>query len=296
MTLDPIVAEENIAPKIAVMTTLYKSDDLGYFELALRSIENQTGYEGRARIYLCCDGPLPPAHDQWLAENCARFFRIERNETNLGLAASLNRLIGTLADEDFVFRMDGDDISHPDRFRKQIDHMRRNPNLGLIGCFAWDIDEKGATIGTRDYPIGHEECRKALRLMNPVLHPTFCIRRDILRDPQLRYPKAFLTEDLAFLIVLVEHGIGISNIPERLFSWRLGKNFFARRTSFKRALTELEWYSRGVHANDGVMTHRYVYPVMRFVIRILPSWAQKALYGSKARSTVVARKDGSAAA
>lgn len=293
MAPDTIAPDASIAPMVAVLTTLYKSDDLGYFELALRSIESQTGFEGMTRIYLCCDGPLPPAHDKWLAENRHRFFRVERNETNLGLAASLNKLIETLADEDFVFRMDGDDISHPDRFLKQINYMRKNPRIGLSGCFAWDIDEQGATIGTRDYPIGPDECKEALRLMNPVLHPTFCIRRDILRDPQLRYPKAFLTEDLAFLIVLAEHGIGITNIPERLFSWRLGKNFFARRTSFKRAFTELEWYSRGVRANDGVMTYRYVYPVIRFVIRILPSWAQKAIYGSKARSTVVAQRDGS---
>ncbi|NBN62395.1 glycosyltransferase [Pannonibacter tanglangensis] len=274
--------------------TLYKSDDLAYFELALRSIENQTGLEGPIRIYICCDGPLPTAHSKWLDENRHRFYRVEKNEANLGLAASLNKLIEGLGDEDFVFRMDGDDISHSDRFIKQIGYMLKNPHIGLCGCFAWDIDEQGATVSTRDYPIGPDKCKKALRLMNPVLHPTFCIRREVLRDPQFRYPKAYLTEDLAFLIVLAEHGIGITNIPERLFSWRLGKGFFARRTSFKRALTELRWYSRGVRANDGVMTYRYIYPVIRFLLRILPAKAQKAIYASKARSTVVAQQDRSA--
>lgn len=294
MASNTIAADVRTEPTVAVLTTLYKSDDLGYFELALRSVENQAGLGGSTRIYICCDGPLPPAHSKWLEENRHRFFRVERNETNLGLAASLNKLIESLADEDFVFRMDGDDISHPDRFIKQIDYMRKNPGIGLCGCFAWDIDEQGATVGSRDYPIGPEECKKALRIMCPVLHPTFCIRREILCDPRLRYPKAFLTEDLAFLIVLAEHGISITNIPERLFSWRLGKSFFARRTSFKRAVTELRWYSRGVRSNDGVITFRYVYPLSRFLLRILPTWAQKAIYASKARSTVVAWQDRSA--
>ncbi len=44
-----------------------------------------------------------------------------RNESKLGLARSLNRLLDSLEDEDFVFRMDSDDYSHTDRISRQVE-------------------------------------------------------------------------------------------------------------------------------------------------------------------------------
>ena len=276
------------AAPVAVMMTLYRADPLAAFELALASIEGQS-LAAPIRIYLCVDGPLPDPLETWLGQNASRFHRILRNETNLGLARSLNRMIDILEDEEFVFRMDGDDISLPQRFARQIELMRADPSLGLCGCQAIDIDDAGAEIAPRAYPTEPDRTRSALCRNNPVLHPTYCLRRAVLRDPAIRYPDAYLSEDLAFLILLTEAGHAISNHPETLFKWRTGANFFKRRRDLRRGWVEMAWYFRALRNQGGLFSPRAIFPVLRFVMRVLPQGWIVWLYGSPLRSLVIGK-------
>lgn len=58
--------------------------------------------------------------------------RLERNEINMGLIATLNRGI-KLAKGDFIARMDCDDVSLPDRLKMQVDFLDKNPDIGMVG-------------------------------------------------------------------------------------------------------------------------------------------------------------------
>lgn len=274
------------APGVAVLMTLHAGDPLDLFERALRSIEGQR-FDDEIRIYLCIDGPLPRAHAAWLARHRARFFRVEQNAANLGLARSLNRLIELLDDEELVFRMDGDDISLPDRFAKQAAMMRAAPELALIGCQADDIDDTGRLIGPRRFPVQPARVRRALSRMNPVLHPAFCLRRSILRDPALRYPDAHLSEDLAFLVRLAERGHVIANHPETLLRWRTGAGFFARRRDWRRGWSELLWYRRALRATGRHRSPAILFALARFGLRLLPPGALRALYRTGLRERML---------
>jgi glycosyltransferase EpsE len=64
------------------------------------------------------------------------------NERNLGLAASLNRLL-ELASGEYIARMDGDDVSLPDRFEKQVAFLDRNPAYAFVGSSCYLFDESG---------------------------------------------------------------------------------------------------------------------------------------------------------
>ncbi|KIC18720.1 glycosyltransferase [Leisingera sp. ANG-DT] len=276
-----------LSTQTAVLTTLYENDSLEQFDIAVGSIEAQAGFGAYTRIYLCCDGPLPTRHESWLEQNASRFYKIVRNAQNEGLAKSLNALLEVLEDESFVFRMDGDDISHPERFRSQIAYLEANPELGLIGCQVTDIDDSGKPSGQRNFPLSHDACTRALRCLNPVLHPTYCMRGDVARDPATRYPVAFLSEDLAFLVTLVERGVKIGNCPDRVFSWRLGSRFFERRSSLKRGLAELYWYSRAIRARNGLLTADYCLAVARFLLRVAPAGFMRMIYQSPLRTKVM---------
>lgn len=274
---------------VAVLMTLYRSDPIDAFELALSSIETQT-LASQILIYLCVDGQLPETHEGWLTQNIGRFHKILRNDVNMGLANSLNRLIEVLGDEEFVFRMDGDDISLPTRFERQIELMRTNPKLGLCGCQVVDIDDYGAEIGVRIYPTEPERARAQLGRNNPVLHPTYCIRRELLKNPTLRYPEAYLCEDLAFIILITENGYEISNHPETLFKWRMGPNFFARRRDLKRGWVEMNWYFRALRNQGKLASPRAIFPVLRFLMRLLPQALIVRIYNSPLRNAMVVRR------
>ena len=271
----------------SVLTTFCRSDDPELWELALDSILVQAEPGLEVRIHLCVDGALPPAHEAALERRQPQIHMILRNPENLGLAGSLNRLIEELGEADYVLRMDADDISLPGRFRTQIDWLETHPDLALVGCQVTDIDEEGRAIGQRNYPVDASAAKKLLTRQNPVSHATFCMRRSLLRDPAVRYPRAYLTEDLAFLVILAEQGYAFGNIPERLFQWRLGAGFFRRRSSWKRGITELLWFGRAVLAVKGLWTRDWVYPVARLVLRCLPAGLMKRVYRTNLRERAV---------
>lgn len=64
------------------------------------------------------------------------------NECNLGLPASLNHCI-EYAQGDYIARMDGDDISLPERFEVEIAMLEAHPEYALVSCAMINFDENG---------------------------------------------------------------------------------------------------------------------------------------------------------
>jgi GT2 family glycosyltransferase len=271
---------------LAVLMTLYRSDKLAEFEMAMQSLEAQQDV-APPRIYLCVDGPVPQTHEDYLAANAGRFYKVVRNPVNIGLGRSLNNLIEVLEDELYVFRMDGDDLCDPRRFIVQATYMDAHPDVALCGCQANDIDADGNVRAARSFPTEPAVVARALGRLTPVLHPTFCLRRSVLHDPRIRYTDAHLCEDTGFLVTLYLAGYSCANVPETLFSWRIPHSFFERRADRKRGWQEMKWYSRVVRHQKGLFTLAYVYPFSRFALRCVPIWLAKAIYRSPVRKWVM---------
>jgi glycosyltransferase involved in cell wall biosynthesis len=68
-----------------------------------------------------------------------RFFQ---NEINLGITRTLNKGI-ELASTEYIARMDADDISYPDRLKKQYKYLREHPDCALVSSLVRVINEDG---------------------------------------------------------------------------------------------------------------------------------------------------------
>lgn len=64
------------------------------------------------------------------------------NDHNMGLPATLNRCI-EYADSEYIARMDGDDISTPDRFEKEVRFLDEHAEYALVSCEMIHFDETG---------------------------------------------------------------------------------------------------------------------------------------------------------
>ena len=78
------------------------------------------------------------------------------NKKNIGLVKTLNKGI-ELARGNFIARIDQDDICHPERLEKQLDFVKINPEIILVGSGCIEIDENGNKIATHQYPSKHNK-------------------------------------------------------------------------------------------------------------------------------------------
>jgi glycosyltransferase involved in cell wall biosynthesis len=77
--------------------------------------------------------------------------RIYKNVKRYGLAVTLNRL-AKKAKGSFIAFMDTDDISSPNRLKKQLNFLSNNTDVVAVGSQCTFIDEKGKKIGRSDFP------------------------------------------------------------------------------------------------------------------------------------------------
>ncbi|TIX49868.1 glycosyltransferase family 2 protein [Alteraurantiacibacter aquimixticola] len=140
---------------------------------------------------------------------------------NRGLVASLNQLL-TEARAPLVARMDADDVCLPDRFARQVAFLEANPDHGVVGCWSYDIDEKGEPwrIDAADHPVTHADFLHNIRHGGPLLvHPAVMYRADIVRSVG-GYHAAFRhCEDLDLWLRLASV-TKLANLPERLIRYR----------------------------------------------------------------------------
>lgn len=270
-------------PIAAVISTMYRRDDLHYFRQSLDSMLAQSYPQEKLRLYLYIDGPVPESHERFLAQNAEHFYRIVRGESNRGLSFGLNRLIECLEDETVVLRMDMDDLAHSTRVERQVAMLEENPELSLIGCNSWEIDESGSVISQRDYPASSDAIRHRISRGNPMLHPGYCMRRTLLTTHGMRYRELYLNEDLGFLFDVLQRGLELANLQERLMYWRVTDKFFERR-HFRRHFAEYRTYAQGIHALHGISA-KQIYPVIRLAFRLLPNGFARQVYRSSFRNS-----------
>ena len=99
-----------------------------------------------------------------------------KNSQNKGVAYSLNKGLKK-AKGDLIARMDADDISYPNRFETQVNFLRKNPNVGVVGSCVELVDEFGKKLNFKKYPETFKEIQRASIFRNPICHPTVLFRR-----------------------------------------------------------------------------------------------------------------------
>lgn len=117
--------------------------------------------------------------------------RIFRNEKQLGVAASLNRLIDEARGE-YIARMDGDDIAVSDRFEVQLPVLESGQADLCGGWVSAFGDQKESVV---KFPVDDADIRAHLLFWNPINHPTVMMRRMLLGNDRYsehaEYPRDY---------------------------------------------------------------------------------------------------------
>lgn len=158
--------------------------------------------------------------------------RVLRNETNMGVAHSLNLGLNA-AQGTYIARMDSDDISCPERFERQVEFLETHPEVGVVGTQLLFIDEDGHFS---PQPAWEPVTSSARILWQLLCGPPLCESSTMMRTDCVRtvggYEPAYLNADmqlwgkLAFVTklrnldeVLIRYRQPPQHHREQLLSW-----------------------------------------------------------------------------
>jgi glycosyltransferase involved in cell wall biosynthesis len=144
--------------------------------------------------------------------------RLIRNERNLGITKSLNRGFRASRGK-YIARMDGDDVSVPDRLEKQFLFMESHPEV--IVCGSKVSFDRNDTLPDRKKPMDMEGYRIRMLFCNPgPFHPTAVFRRETLTQHQIEYDERLkYGQDYGMWETLSQIG-RIYTLPDKLLYFR----------------------------------------------------------------------------
>lgn len=202
--------------KVSVLFPVFNTKE-EYLRKAIESILSQTFSDFE---FLILDDASTNNTEEVIKSYTDPRIKYFKNEKNLGISASRNKLID-LSEGEYLAVMDHDDISLNDRFQKQVDYLDKNPDVGVVSSYVGYIHRKGRIDKN---PIEHEDiCMALFARSGSLIHPASMIRKSVLSDNNLKYENEFTpAEDYALWCRLITH-TKFHNIPEILFLYRKHK-------------------------------------------------------------------------
>lgn len=163
-------------PRVSVLMPVYNGERC--LREAVESILNQTFTD--FEFVIVDDGSTDNTWQilQGYAANEPRIALV-RNETNVGLARSLNKGL-ELARGEYIARMDADDVSLPERLATQVAFLDEHPEVGVVGCAAYVIDAEGSPTSIMRQPTMHGLILWSLCFSTPFIHPTVLLRKAVI--------------------------------------------------------------------------------------------------------------------
>jgi len=264
----------------SVLISVYYKEDPTFLEDALNSIEQQTLTPNE--IVLVKDGPLTPALEHVITshvEQAVVAYKIVSLTKNVGLGKALNIGI-TACTFKWVARMDSDDISHTDRFEKQIHYLTNNPSIDILGTWICEFDtDIRHCESLRKTPATHQEILKYAKYSNPINHMSVIFKKSaVVKAGSYKPMQGF--EDYYLWIRLLQQGSRFANLDEILVNVRRGEEMLQRRRGW--VYIQNEW--RFAHTAKKLQFLNYFEfyrnIILRISPRILPSFILKKLYNA----------------
>lgn len=275
---------------IAVVMSIYKSEEARYFDECFKSIWTDQTLKPK-QIVIVQDGNLPSCLleilNKW-RKILGDVMTLHVNPQNIGLTKSLNIGIKYVK-EKYIARMDSDDVCMPDRFAKQFSYLESHPDVCALGSSVMEIDECGNELFLRHYPKGDEAVKSCICKATPLQHSAVMMRTEPFKKGIIAYDERFrLTQDLALWFDMLCAGLKIDNLDDTLLLFRLTKTSFSRRNKVK-AKNEFKIYVNGIRRLYG-FTWRYIYPIARYLYRMMPTKLVKVIFLSGVRKRLLKQK------
>lgn len=270
-------------PKVTVLMPVYNGEK--YLGEAIESILNQTFTD--FEFLIINDGSTDKSIEIIQSYKDSRI-RLIHHEKNFGLIVALNKGLD-LAQGEYIVRMDCDDISLPERLKKQVEFMDVHPEIGVCGTKVKAIASK---VSFRfGYCVSHDLIKSRLIFEPSIAHASAIFRKNFLKKFSLRYDTRFVrAEDYEFWVRCSDY-FPFANIDKVLYLYRLRSEQAKRiykdiqnKTSNEIRLMQIE--KLGINPSEGELELHQNLSTFNFqssedFLERTNSWLLKLSYANK---------------
>ncbi len=181
--------------------------------------------------------------------------RVVSDGANRKLPSRLNQIV-SLARGEYIARMDADDLSHPQRFAKELDFLNDHKDIDVVGTCMYILGPAGQPESKIVVPTKHELITRNKFKRVSMAHATVMARAKWFRrwPYDEKYPR---TQDWRLWLCSMSNTV-FDNIPEPLYlcnaftSFSLSKcaksKHSAAKTVLEYASAEAGWLRAGYYA------------------------------------------------
>jgi len=262
----------------SVLMSVYIKETPEFLSQALDSILiNQTITPNE--VIIVQDGPLSLELTDVLKRYCNLFpkiIKIFKLHVNAGLAKALNYGLEKCINE-WVFRMDSDDMAVSVRFEKQLEIIQTG-NYDVIGCSIMEFNNVPGDLNQfRTMPEKHSDIINFMKLRNPLNHMTVAYRKSKVLQAGGYSDKPYY-EDYDLWYEIYKIGGKFYNIQESLVNARIGNNMIGRRSGYDYYKYETQLTKKFV--SDGFINTFQYRAILwsKFILRHLPKSMLNFMY------------------
>ncbi|MCJ0829561.1 glycosyltransferase [Acinetobacter sp. NIPH1876] len=271
----------------SILLSLYHKEKVEYLEKCFESIWDQQTLKP-TEIVLVLDGPigegLTKSVEHW-QQKLGNILKIVTLAENVGLGKALNEGLKHCTNE-WVFRMDTDDICTPDRFSKQVAFIQENPDVVLFGgqILEFNQDVSDAHV-LKAVPENHNEIKAFAQNRCPFNHMTVAYRHDVITVLGA-YQHHLFMEDYNLWLRVIGAGYKVANLPDVILFARVGNGMHARRKGLEYIKSEKKLLDLKKELKLQDPIHANIVFLLRSVFRLLPSTMLGKIYNNFLRKKV----------
>ncbi|WP_287909461.1 glycosyltransferase [Acinetobacter sp.] len=273
--------------QFSVLLSLYYKEDPVFFNRCFESLWSNQSIKP-FEIILVLDGPIGKDLKHCVIEWSVKIgptLKIISLEENIGLGKALNEGLKHCSNE-WVFRMDTDDICTPDRFEKQVEFINNNQNVVLFGgqVLEFDNEPKDSQV-LKEVPTANKEIRKFALKRCPFNHMTVAYKKSVINEVG-GYQHHLFMEDYNLWLRVIGSGYTVANLPDIVLYARVGNGMHARRKGLEYIKSEKQL----LNLKKQLKLQNPIYANMLFLIRsafrLLPSTLLGKIYNTFLRKKV----------
>ncbi|MDO3658219.1 glycosyltransferase [Acinetobacter genomosp. 15BJ] len=271
----------------SVLMSLYYKENVIFLDECFKSIWLNQAVKPN-EIVLILDGSVGEE-----LQNCVQYWgnqigpilKVIPLPHNVGLGKALNEGIKHCSNE-WIFRMDTDDICTADRFEKQVAFIQQHPDVVLFSGQVMEFDQNISDANVlKAVPVTYEEIKEFAKKRCPFNHMAVAYKRNVILGLG-GYQHHLFMEDYNLWLRVIGNNYRVANLPDVLLYARVGNGMHARRKGLEYIKSEKQL----LDLKKQLKLQNPVYANMLFLVRsafrLLPADVLGKIYNTFLRKSI----------